>query len=224
MAFLLFFSSPFFPPASSLRSPRSASRQVRCPDPAGVFPRRRTSRGGSGRARGPARGAPLCSIPGMLGPYVGAGCYSAGEPAGGAPRGDRRALFPLFVCLFPERVLFFPLFLPPFLLPPSPSSLPCLVCFLDHLSFPLPFVRVRDGTHLTLESAAGEGAASRLPAPVPAASPLVPGPAVPPPPSVALRLRRAGDRPLPSCRRREERGRAAQSIPQAGCHGLGPPR
>lgn len=163
VALLLFFSSPFFSPASSRRSPRSASRQVRCPEPAGVFPRRRTSPGGSGRERGPARGALPCAAvgsgpgpgpqPGRLlgGPYVGAGCRGARR--GGLPPEETAELFlpSLFACSrrgFYSSLCFSLLF---FSRPISPSSLPCLICFLDHLSFPLPFVRVRNRTHLTLK-------------------------------------------------------------------------
>lgn len=111
---IIIYFSPIFFPASRPRSTRSASRQVRCPDLEGLFPRRRTSLGDSGEARGPAHGAPPCAVEGgsrgpgprpqpprLPGrPDVGAGCRGAGEPGSGFPYGETAELFlpSLFAC------------------------------------------------------------------------------------------------------------------------------
>lgn len=193
--FSIFFSASSLPPR---RPPRSDRRQVRCPCPAGYF----RAANFPGRQR---RGAGSCAALRRARPgAAGRGCTSggAGEPGGGLPPGRApSSSSPLCLLVPRERVLFFPLFLPPFLLPPPPPPpfpphpSPAWFVSLDHLSFLLPFVRVRDRTHFTLKSAASEDADARPPAPGTTASPLLAPRPCPGPGGFPQRPGRAGVTP-----------------------------
>lgn len=164
--FIIIFFLPIF-------SPRFVPPLAEECQPTGKVPR---PRGGvsappnlPGRQRPGAGSCPRGSAvqhPGAAGGRTSGGVPRGRGAGGGCPPRRPPSSFPLSLLACSRRGFYSSLcFSLLFFSPRSPSSLPCLVCFLDHLSFPLPFVRVRDRTHLTLESAAGEGAASRLSAP-----------------------------------------------------------